>query len=91
MTFRQDKSHKTIIDDAAALSEQQRYRATRLVALASIDAADCALLLSILGLDAADGMPTANHNDGQHIAEAPEPTSPADNPGLPVHARRGCI
>jgi len=36
----------------------QRYLGARVVASAAIDAADCALLLAILGLDPADGLAT---------------------------------
>lgn len=38
------------------LSWQQEYRAARLVASASTDAADCALLLAALGIHPVDGL-----------------------------------
>jgi hypothetical protein len=40
------------------LTSDQRYHAARLVASAATDAADCALLLAILGLDPAAGFAT---------------------------------
>ncbi|MFD9890056.1 hypothetical protein ACFWY9_12005 [Amycolatopsis sp. NPDC059027] len=42
--------------DVAELSQEQRRRGVRTVASAALDAQDCALLLDILGLDAADGV-----------------------------------
>jgi len=49
------------------LTRDQRYHGARAVASAANDAADCALLLATLGLEAADG-----------IAEPPP-----EHPGLP--------
>ncbi|WP_370964302.1 hypothetical protein [Amycolatopsis sp. cg9] len=42
--------------DPFALSAEQRRRGARLVASSADDARDCATLLAILGLDAADGL-----------------------------------
>ncbi|MFE0025065.1 hypothetical protein [Amycolatopsis sp. NPDC059021] len=42
--------------DIAELSQEQRRRGARMVASAALDAQDCALLLDILGLEAADGL-----------------------------------
>lgn len=45
------------------LTRQQEYRAARLVASASNDAADCALLLAALGIHPADWPPLDDHED----------------------------
>jgi hypothetical protein len=50
------------------LSWYQQHRAARLVASASIDATDCALLLAALGIHPADGL------------SIPHPTSLTDDP-----------
>jgi len=44
--------------DPFPLTGDQRCLGARVVASAAIDAADCALLLAILGLDPADGLVT---------------------------------
>ena len=46
--------------DAFALTGEQRHQAVRLVASASHDAEDCALLLAVLGLTPAEGRPPAD-------------------------------
>ncbi|MEV4049756.1 hypothetical protein AB0J55_01110 [Amycolatopsis sp. NPDC049688] len=43
--------------DPVALTRDQRFRGARLVASAANDAEDCALLLAVLGLEPADGLP----------------------------------
>ncbi|MGH3858005.1 enoyl-CoA hydratase-related protein [Actinokineospora sp.] len=50
-------------------SPEQRRRAARTVAAATHDAADCALLLAMIGLTAADGL---------HVTEIPADTRPGD-------------
>jgi len=44
--------------DPFPLTSDQRYYAARVVASAATDAADCALLLAVLGLDPAAGFAT---------------------------------
>ncbi|MEU8637774.1 hypothetical protein AB0C38_36810 [Amycolatopsis sp. NPDC048633] len=46
--------------DAFALTGEQRHQAVRVVASASHDADDCALLLAVLGLTPAEGRPPAD-------------------------------
>jgi len=55
MRLRQ-RSDESVRTDTEALSREQRYRGSRTVASASMDAADCALLLDALGLEPADGL-----------------------------------
>ncbi|MEV6626332.1 hypothetical protein AB0M83_37545 [Amycolatopsis sp. NPDC051106] len=55
--------------DPFVLTGEQRHRAVRVVASASHDAGDCALLLAVLGLAAADGRPP----EADAHAEPPEP------------------
>jgi hypothetical protein len=48
------------IADPFTLDDGQRRRATRVVASKARDAADCGLLLAVLGLSAADGLPAVD-------------------------------
>ena len=50
----------TIVADPFGLSEEQRRRAARVVASKAHDAEDCGLLLDVLGLTPADGLPAAD-------------------------------
>jgi hypothetical protein len=59
--------------DPFVLTGEQRHRAVRVVASASRDAGDCALLLAVLGLAAADGRPPEADAPGSAHAEPPEP------------------
>jgi hypothetical protein len=45
-----------VVGSAASNDPVQRLRATRVVAAGARDAADCALLLAMIGLTAADGL-----------------------------------
>lgn len=51
---RERPSHPDLVDAASGLSWHQEYRAARLVASSSADAADCAQLLAALGIHPAD-------------------------------------
>ncbi|WP_442792286.1 hypothetical protein [Amycolatopsis sp. NBC_01307] len=55
--------------DPFSLDDGQRRRATRVVASKAHDAADCGLLLAVLGLSPADGLPAVDVP-----AQATEPT-----------------
>ena len=44
------------LPDPFGLTPEQRHRCARAVASRSADAQDCALLLDVLGLDAAEGL-----------------------------------
>jgi hypothetical protein len=44
------------LPDPFGLTAEQRHRCARTVASMSADAEDCALLLDVLGLDAAEGI-----------------------------------
>lgn len=50
-------AHGGIDGFPTGLSWYQHHRVARVVASASIDAADCALLLAALGIHPADGLP----------------------------------
>lgn len=56
------------------LSWHQHHRAARVVASASTDAVDCALLLAALGIHPADGLPSAT---GTGVAAGPGPVDAA--------------
>ncbi|HEY7594483.1 MAG TPA: hypothetical protein VH969_15140 [Actinophytocola sp.] len=51
---RERSSHPDLVDEVSGLSWHQEYRAARLVASSSADAADCAQLLAALGIHPAD-------------------------------------
>ncbi|WIY07665.1 hypothetical protein QRX60_32760 [Amycolatopsis mongoliensis] len=60
--------------DPFGLTGEQRHHAVRVVASASHDADDCALLLSVLGLTPAEGRPPADDAPpGSPRAETPRP------------------
>ena len=65
MTAVESRSASSRREDAAGeisgLSWQQEYQAARLVASASTDAADCALLLAALGIHPADWPSSDKH------------------------------
>jgi hypothetical protein len=50
--------------DEPEVSAAERARATRVVASAAKDAADCALLLDVLGLRAEEGLPARSAAGG---------------------------
>jgi hypothetical protein len=62
--------------EAFALTGEQRHQAVRVVASASHDADDCALLLAVLGLTPAEGRPPADDGAPGSAREEP-PAEPA--------------
>ncbi|WP_284741355.1 hypothetical protein [Amycolatopsis sp. RTGN1] len=66
--------------DPFALTREQRHQAVRVVASGSHDADDCALLLAVLGLAAAEGRPPA--------ADAPAGSARAGRPVEPSSPHR---
>ncbi|MEV7099762.1 hypothetical protein AB0M80_43805 [Amycolatopsis sp. NPDC051045] len=56
-----------------ALTGQERHQAARLVASTSHDAADCELLLAMLGLTPADGLAAPDDRPGHRPEETPKP------------------
>ena len=58
---RERSARSEIVDEVSGLSCDQEYRAARLVASVSADAADCAQLLAVLGIRPADGLTRGEH------------------------------
>jgi hypothetical protein len=55
----------TVVADPFSLSDEQRRRAARVVASKAHDAEDCGLLLAVLGLTPADGLPAVDEVPAQ--------------------------
>jgi hypothetical protein len=55
------ESKPQIVENPFGLSSDQEYRAARVVASASTDATDCAMLLAALGLRAAVSLALDDH------------------------------
>lgn len=71
------------------LTWYQHHRVARVVASASTDAADCALLLAALGIHPADGLTPASSI--AMIADPTQPSPPAEIVGLGVVDAEGGI
>ncbi|ALG09947.1 hypothetical protein [Kibdelosporangium phytohabitans] len=67
---RADNLHTAPVQNLSTLNREQRYRGVRTVASAAHDADDCAQLLDVLGLDAADG-----RSPSEDLAAGPLPVA----------------